>query len=160
MRMMDIRDRILKELNEKPGDTFSVPAIARAVGANQKATAAALGRLFKKGMVARPQKGVYSSKSAPEEKKAAPQPARAKRSVAPKAAKPAPAAAKPKLAPAAASPLSVISIELLVEGEQSEIDVSALLGKLLESRAVLDARLGKIAAADQSKLKIKFSFQD
>jgi hypothetical protein len=157
MRMMDVRDRILRVLNEKPGDTFSVPAIARAIGANQKATAAALGRLFKKGEVARPEKGVYATKEMPKEKKAAPEPEKPKNRVAAKAAKPSPAAAKPA---SEASPLSVISIDLLVEGERSEIDASVFLGKLLENRAILDARINKITPADQSKLKIRFSFKD
>jgi DNA-binding Lrp family transcriptional regulator len=61
-KMMDIGKKILAELDQKPGDTFSLSAIARALGATPKATGAALGRLFKAGLVTRPQKGVYTSK--------------------------------------------------------------------------------------------------
>jgi hypothetical protein len=157
-RMRDIREKILKELDQKPGDTFSVSAIARAVGSNNNATNAALGKLFKAGLVARPQKGVYSSKAGSPQTTAAPEPAQAKKAVAVKTAEPAPAPAPP--APAPTSTLSVITIELLVEGEQSQIDASGFLGKMLDNKSVLDARVSKIAAADQKKLKIRFSFSD
>jgi hypothetical protein len=152
MRMMDIREKILAELDRKPGDTFSASAIARAIGATPKSTTATLGRLFKAGLVARLQKGVYSSKGRPPETTPAPKPAKPRKSQKPaKATEP---------VPAPVTPLSVITIDLLVEGEQSKIDASGFLGKVRENRSVLDARVRKITAADQTKLKIRFSFPD
>ena len=157
-RTMDIGKKILGEIDQKPGDTFSVSAIARAVGATPKAAAAALGRLFKAGLVTRPQKGVYTRKGRSPQITAAPEPEQAKKTVVAKTAKPTPKIAQP--APAPTAPLSIITIDLLVEGEQSKIDASGFLGKLLDDKAVLDARVRKITAADQSKLKIRFSFPD
>jgi hypothetical protein len=157
-RMMDIREKILKELDQKPRDTFSVSAIARAIGSNNNSTNAALGKLFKAGLVDRPQKGVYSSKGRFPQTTAALKPAQAKKTVAVRTAKPTPEPAKGTSAPT--SPLSIITIDLLVEGEQSKIDASGFVGKVRENRSVLDARVSKITAADQTKLKIRFSFPD
>ncbi len=159
MKMMDIREKILKELDNKPGDTFSVSAIARAIGSNNKGTNAALGKLFKAGLIARLQKGVYSSKARSPKPTAVPEPLRPRKTATTaKAAKPVPEPAE--LTPAPTSPLSIITLDLLVEGEQSKIDASGFLGKVLENRSVLDARVSKITAADQTKLKIRFSFPD
>ena len=155
-RMRDIREKILQELDRKPGDMFSVSAIARAIGSNNKSTNAALGKLFQAGLVARPQKGVYSSKGRSSQPLAAPNPAPARKTMRAKAAEPTPAPAEATFAPT--SPLSIITIELLVEGEKSTIDAGVFLAKVRENKAILDARVNKIAAADQRKLKIRFSF--
>jgi hypothetical protein len=45
-RMMDIRDKILATLQEKPGHTFSISQIAHSVGAPTKSMSAALGKLL------------------------------------------------------------------------------------------------------------------
>jgi hypothetical protein len=151
-KMMDIRKKITATLDQKPGDTFSISAIARAIGATPKATSAALGKLYNKGLVARPQKGLYSSKGSPPKTTAASEPA-----------KPRKIAKAPKTVDSAPSPatrLSLITIDLLVEGEQSTIDAGGFLGKLLENKAVLDARVRKIAEADQSKLQVRFLIAD
>ena len=134
-KMMDIRERILKELDQRPGDMFSVSAIAQAVGSNNNATNSALGKLFNAGLVARPRKGVYSSKGRPSEKTAASEPAQAQKPVvanlltlclgklpkpvATKTPKPTPGPANPTSAPTVS--LSVVTIDLLVEGEPSRL---------------------------------------
>ncbi len=138
-KMMDIRDKIVATLEQKPGDTFSVSQIARAIGSNNKATGAALSKLFKKGLVARPQKGLYSSKARPAATKAAAEPS--------KRVEPLPA-------------LSVVTIDLLIEEEKSKIDVRGLLQLILKEKAILDAKMRKIVDADRTKLKIRLSFQD
>lgn len=150
--MMDIRERILRELDQKPGDTFSVSAIARAIGSTPKATVATLSRLFKKGLVARSQKGVYSSKSRPQETTAAAKPAK------PRKIEKAPKAAEPVHAPV--MELSVITIDLLVEGEPSKVDAGGLLGKILEGKPVLDAKVRKIHRVDRTKLQVRVEFAD
>ncbi len=158
-RMRNIREKILGVLREKPGDTFSVSAIARAVESNNKATNAALGKLLKAGLVARPQKGVYSSKDLSPKTTAPPPPAEPKKNVtAAKGAEPAPKLTKTTEVPA--SSLSIFTIELLVEGEQSKIVAEDFLGKLSENRAVLDARVKRITAADPTKLKMRYTFAD
>ena len=157
-RMRDIREKILKELDQKPGDTFSVSAIARAIGSNNNSTNAALGKLLKAGLVARPQKGVYTSKGRPTQKTAAPEPAQAAKPVAVKTAEPTPAPPEPTAGPTVS--LSVVTIDLLVEGEPSKIDASGLLEKVRGSKGVLDARVSKVAGADQSKLQVRFAFAD
>jgi hypothetical protein len=149
-RMKDIREKILNELDQKPGDTFSVSAIARAIGSNNMATNSALGRLFKKGLVARPQKGVYTSKGLPPQTVASPEPVQAQSTVAVKKT-------EPCAAPRPVS-LSVITIDLLVEGAPSKMDCSGLLEKVLGSTGALDARVSKVAEADHSKLKVRFAF--
>jgi hypothetical protein len=157
-RMKDIREKILKELDEKPGERFSVSAIAQAVGSNNGATNSALVKLFKAGLVARPQKGVYTGKGRPPEKTEAPKPAQAKKLAAAKSPKPTPAPVESTPAPEAS--FSVITIDLLVEGEPSKIDSSGLLGKVRENQAVLDARVSKVTEADQRKLQVRISFAD
>ncbi len=158
-RMRDIRQKILKELDQKPGDTFSVSAIARAIDSNNKATNAALGKLLKAGLIPRPQKGVYSSKGPSPQATAAPKPAAPK--VIAKEAKAAEPAPKPaELTSASTVRLSIVTIDVLVEGEQPQIDASGFLGQVRENKAVLDARVSKITEADQTKLKMRFSFPD
>ncbi len=49
LQMRDIREKIIAILEQKPGDTFSISQIARAIGASNKSTNAALGRLHAKG---------------------------------------------------------------------------------------------------------------
>jgi hypothetical protein len=151
-KMMDIRKKITATLDQKTGDTFSISAIARAIGATPKATSAALGKLYNKGLVARPQKGLYSSKGSPPKTTAVSEPA-----------KPRKIAKAQKIAdttPVPVRPLSVITIDLLVEGEQSKTDVSVFLGRLRENKAILDARVRKITEADQSKLQVRFAIAD
>lgn len=173
-KMMDIREKILKELDQRPEDMFSVSALAQAVGSNNNATSAALSKLFKAGLVERPQKGVYSSKGRPPEitadseptqaqkpaetKPADPIPGQAPKPVAVKTPKPTPVSAKPTSSPMVS--LSVVTIDLLVEGDPSKIDVSGLLEKVRGSRDVIDARVKKVAEADQSKLRVRFAFAD
>jgi DNA-binding transcriptional ArsR family regulator len=152
MRMMDIREKILTTLDRKPGDTFSVSQIARAIGSTPKATNATLSRLFKAGLIARPQKGVYSGAVRSSAKAAAPEPVKPRKVA--KRAK----TAEPAAAPI--TPLSVMTIDLLIEGEQSKINVDRILEKIREERAVLDTRVRKVTEADQSKLQIRFTLAD
>jgi DNA-binding transcriptional ArsR family regulator len=152
MRMMDIREKILTTLDRKPGDTFSVSQIARAIGSTPKATNATLSRLFKAGLIARPQKGVYSGTVRSSAKAAASEPVKPRKVA--KRAK----IAEPVAAPI--TPLSVMTIDLLIEGEQSKIDVDRILEKIREERAVLDTRVRKVTEADQSKLQIRFTLAD
>jgi DNA-binding transcriptional ArsR family regulator len=169
MRMMDVREKILTTLDRKPGDTFSVSQIARAIGSTAKATNATLSRLFKAGLIARPQKGVYASngESARKVVAAEPQTKKTAKPVNPvKPAKPAKAVKSQKIAktatpaPAAEARLSVVTIDVLVEAEQSTVDVGRILGIIRQEKAVLDARVRKITEADQSKLQIRFALAD
>jgi hypothetical protein len=108
--------------------------------------AKALNKLLKSDLVERRQKGLYAGKRRPEE---APAPAPEKpRRIA--------KTTEPKLVPSVA--LSVVTVELLVEGERSQIDVGRVLGKIREDKAILDARVRKVAEADQSKLSVRFAF--
>ena len=124
---------------------------ACAVGSTSNATAKALGKLFKAGLVARPQKGLYSSTGRPAQKTTPPKPAPAAKPMAPK-----PAETAPVLGPS----LSVMTMDLLVEGEAPKIDTSGLLEKVRGIRDVLDARVSKVAKADQSKLQVRFACTD
>jgi hypothetical protein len=141
MKMMDVRDRIVKLLDQDAGKRFSVGEIAQKIGSNAKATTAALGRLFKKGLIDRPQKGAYTSK--PQRR-------------APKVAK----IEKVQLKSAAEPTMSIVSIELLVEGPESQVDVSQLRRLALEQRSVLDFKVRKIASADRTKLKVRFALPE
>ncbi|MBI5250335.1 MAG: Rrf2 family transcriptional regulator [Desulfomonile tiedjei] len=139
MKMMDIRERIMAALNQKPGDSFSISQIARTIGSNSKATSAALGKLLKNGLVDRPQKGFYS--------------------IRPPVAPAKVAAAPPKRVETIPT-LSLVTIDLLVEGEKAGIDVHAILQRILEDETILDAKVRKIAEADRTKLKIRLSLPD
>jgi hypothetical protein len=66
--------------------------------------------------------------------------------------------AEPAAAPI--TPLSVMTIDLLIEGEQSKIDVDRILEKIRADKAVLDTRVRKVTGADQSKLQIRFTLTD
>jgi hypothetical protein len=141
MKMMDVRDRIVKLLDQNAGKRFSVGEIAQKIGSNAKATTAALGRLYNQGRVDRPQKGAYTSKTqhgvqtqAKIEK------------VQPKAA--------------AGPAMSVVSIDLLVEGETTQVDVSRIRKCALEDPNVLDFKVRKTVSADRSKLKVRFAFPE
>lgn len=137
MKMMDVRDRIVKLLDQSAGKRFSVGEIAQKIGSNAKATTAALGRLFKQGRVDRPQKGVYTSKT----QRGAQAPAKMEEIT-------------PKLAPGPS--MSIVSIDLLVEGEASKVDVNQLRRSVLEDPTVLDFKVRKTVSADRSKLKVRF----
>lgn len=136
---MDIRKKILETLDQAPGKKFSIGEIALSVGSNSKGTSAALGKLLKSGLVDRPEKGLYSSKARVAAKAAPP--------AAPKAVEPIPE-------------LSVITIELLVEAAKSKISAGELLGKILEDKTILDAKVRKIAEANPKNLKIRLSLAD
>jgi hypothetical protein len=141
MKMMDVRDRIVKLLDQNAGKRFSVGEIAQKIGSNAKATTAALGRLFKLGRIDRPQKGAYTSK-----------PQRS----APKVAK----IAKVQQKSATEPTMSIVSIELLVEGPESHVDVSQLRRLVLEQPSVLDFKVRKIVSADRTKLKVRFALPE
>lgn len=149
MKTADVGKKVLNALAANPGE-MSISQISAIIGSSKKATNAALGRLFKKGLVDRPQKGIYSHK---RQKTVEP---------APKAetVRPAEPVKTPEIVPAPVVSLSVITIELLVEGEEAEVDASAILGKISLDRAVLDARVTNITPADQKKLRVRFSFQE
>ncbi len=141
MKMMDVRDRIVKILDQSAGKRFSVGEIAQKIGSNAKATTAALGRLFKQGRVDRPQKGVYTSKTL--------RGAQAQAKI---------EAVSPKLA--AGPAMSIVSIDLLVEGDASTVDVSQLRRRALEDPTVLDFKVRKTVSADRSKLKVRFALPE
>jgi hypothetical protein len=148
-RMMDVRDKIVAMLNQDPGKRFSVTEIAHSIGSSPKATTAALGRLFKKDLIARPEKGLYSSKGSrpPTHKQAKPR----KIAEIPKTA---------KSGPLATPVLSVVSIDLLVQGEKSRLDLIGFLGKIRENKEVIDTKVRKVTEADQSKLQKRFILAD
>jgi hypothetical protein len=158
MRMMDIREKILTTLDKKPDDTFSVSQIARVIGSTSKATNATLSRLFKAGLISRPQKGVYCGISRSATKATPSEPEKPRNTA--KAVKPVKAAKIAKSVPQPTTSLSVITIDVLVEGEQSKIDIAGLVDMIREEKAVLDTRVRKIAEADQSKLQIRFTLAD
>jgi hypothetical protein len=148
-KMMDIRNRIVATLEAKPGHTFSISQIARSIGSNDKSTSAALGKLLNDGRIDRPQKGLYSSKVKPEPATAPP---------APKKPRKVPSPAKPT--PAADETLSIVTIDLLMEGEESKIDVEGILVKIRRGENILDARVRKVTEADRTKLQIRFELPD
>jgi hypothetical protein len=141
MKMMDVRDRIVKILEQSAGKRFSVGEISQKIGSNAKATTAALGRLFKQGRVDRPQKGLYTSKT---------------RSGAKAQTKIEQVSPKPAHGPA----MSIVSIDLLVESEASRLDVSQLCRRVLEDPIVLDFKVRKTVSADRSKLKVRFALPE
>jgi predicted transcriptional regulator len=141
MKMMDVRDRIVKLLDQGAGKRFSVGEIAQEIGSNAKATTAALGRLYKEGRVDRPQKGVYVSKTQRgSQKTAKTEKASAKRAAGPS--------------------MSIVSIDLLVTGEASKVDVSGLRKFALEDPTVLDFKVRKTLNAERSKLKVSFALPE
>ncbi len=146
--MRDIRKRIIGTLEQGPGRKFSIDEIAKAIGSNSKATTAALVRLHKLGLIDRPEKGLYSLKGKTAQKTTSHAPTKA-------------SSAPSKTAPTLSTPaLSIITIDLLVEGKESEVDAGKFVRKIKENEAILDARARRIAEADRKKLTIKFSLPD
>jgi hypothetical protein len=144
MRMMDIRDRIVKLLDQNPSKRFSVGEIAHKIGSNAKSTTAALGRLVNQGRVHRPQKGVYVSKTQRVAEKAVNEkPAKVEKS-------------EPQPGPA----LSIVSIDFLVEADQANVDVRQILQCASDDPKVLDCKIRKIAPADQARLKVRFALRE
>jgi hypothetical protein len=147
-RRFDFEDlrRILATLQEEPGGTFYISAIADAIGASTKSTSAALGKLLNAGLIARPQKGLYSSKGKTAAASAPPKPKKTKQIA---------TAAQPTVA--ADEAFSIVTIDLLMEGEESKIDTAGILGKIRQDKNVLDARVRKIMEADRNKLQIRLA---
>jgi len=140
MKMMNVRTKITDLLKGRPGKNFSISEIADAIGSNNKATTAALGKLLKSGDIERPAKGRYAVK----------------------AGRPAPAAKEKVVKPQEplVYGLSIVTVDLLVEGEQPEIDAGLILRKILENPTIHDAKVKSVAPADPTKLKIKMTLQD
>jgi len=145
-RMRDIRKRIIGTLGQSPGKKYSIDEIAKAIGSNAKATTAALVRLHKLELIDRPEKGLYSLKKESAEKAAPSQPTKS--------------AAVPTVEAMATADLSVITVDLLVEGKESEIDSGKFAQRIKENKAILDARVRKVTDADRKKLTIRFSLPD
>jgi len=146
-RMRDIRERIMATLDQRPGDTFSISAVAGAIGSNNKSTTAALSKLLKIGLITRPQKGLYSTKGRPTAAIVSSQPAKVRKSA--KSAETVPAEA-----------LSIVTIDVLVEGDKTKINAAELVRKLQEDMTVLDAKVKGVHEADRKKLKIRLSLPD
>ncbi|AFM25750.1 hypothetical protein [Desulfomonile tiedjei] len=163
MRMMDVRDKIIRILDENPGKRFSVAEIAKEIGSNSKRTTAALGRLHKGGRVERPEKGYYMSK---KEAAISPKPVPQKPAAAPavKATRAPRAARAAKAAPvekAVAKPsMAIVTVDLLVEGSKSEVNIEKLRQCVSGEPSVLDFKVRGIVDADPKKLKVRVSLPD
>lgn len=144
MKMMDVRDRIVKLLDQNPTKKFSVGEIAQKIGSNAKATTAALGRLVKQGRIGRPQKGVYISNARKEIEK-------------PISAKP---AKVEKVPPATGPALSIVSVDFLVEAEKANVDVRQILQCATQDPKILDSKVRKIVPADQTRLQVRFGLRE
>lgn len=161
MRMMDVRDKIIRILDENPGKRFSVAEIAKEIGSNSKRTTAALGRLHKGGRVERPEKGYYMSKKGTA---TPPKPAPQKAQPVAKATPATKAAPTPKAAPAAkaaAKPsMAIVTVDLLVDGSKSEVNIEQLRQCVSGAPSVLDFKVRGVVDADPKKLKVRVSLLD
>jgi len=146
---MDVRAKILAILNASPKKNFSISEIAAAIASTSKATAAALQKLYKSDAVNRPEKGLYSSK------KMSPEQAIRSSTRAPRSAKRA-VAAKPV---ESHSPLSIVTVDLLVEGDLKD-DIEKLLWELQQDKTILHGRIRTVSEADPTKLKIRVSLPE
>jgi hypothetical protein len=137
MKMMNIRKKIREVLEEKPDHKFSISEIADAIGSTSKATTAALGKLLKNSEITRPAKGLYAANKGPT-------PVR-----------------KQKAKPTEPSQgMSIITVDLLVEGEKPKIDTVLLLHKIMQVASIHDAKVKNVISADQTKLKIRVTLPD
>ncbi|HMK37367.1 MAG TPA: hypothetical protein VK463_19995 [Desulfomonilaceae bacterium] len=139
MKMMDIRARIVRLLDQAPEKRFSVKEIAQKIGSNPKATTAALGRLVKDSRISRAQKGAYLSKATSVSEK----PARISKTPEKKV-----------------DAMSIVSIDLLVEAEAPQVDVSQLREFAAQESKILDFKVRKIVPADRGKLKVRFTLPE